>query len=82
MIRVKFFGLLQIAAKIKELMAADGSVKDVVEEVLRNCPQINRKELLQSIVVINRERVRKGNAMKRILRDGDELVFLSPSSGG
>jgi molybdopterin converting factor small subunit len=56
--------------------------KLIIDEIVRQCPGISRDRLLQSVMFINKEQVNVHKVLARTLKDGDELVLISPSSGG
>lgn len=82
MITVKFFGSVRVDYGLKELMVHAGTIAEAVEEI-RKHSSIDEQELRQSIIFVNNKQVtgiRQPFAFS--LNDGDELVFLSPISGG
>jgi len=82
MITVKFFGLLNVDNNIKHLTIDDGKFKDVIEEIITKCPTITKKQLLSSVVFINKKQVASKKSLSITLKNGDEIAFISPSSGG
>ncbi|HWQ30599.1 MAG TPA: MoaD/ThiS family protein [Negativicutes bacterium] len=82
MITVRLFGLIGIENNISLLNMGAGKVSWILDEVVRQCPGINREKLQQSVMFINKEQVNAYKVLSRTLKDGDELVLISPSSGG
>lgn len=82
MITVRLFGLISIENNISLLNIGAGKVGWILDEIIRQCPGITRKRLQQSVMFINKEQVNVYKVLSRTLKDGDELVLISPSSGG
>lgn len=82
MITVKFFGLINVDNNIKHLTVDDGKLKDVIEEIVTKYPTITKKQLLSSVMFINKKQVSSKKSFSTTLKDGDEIAFISPSSGG
>lgn len=82
MITVKFFGLLRVNNNIKQLRVKEGTVRQVLDEVMRLHPSITEQQLKQAIMVINKKQITGNKRFSIKLKEGDELVFLSPASGG
>lgn len=82
MVTVKFFGLLNVDNNIKHLTVDDGKFKDVIEEIITKCPIITKKQLLSSVIFINKKQVASKKSLSITLKNGDEIAFISPSSGG
>lgn len=84
MVSVKLFGLLRLDSGIKEMKLDAGSLKALHPLVLaqikkaRPDTEITESVIRDCIVVINGKRVRPNSK----LRDGDEVVYLSPVAGG
>lgn len=82
MVTVKFFGLISVDNNIKQLDAKPGTVRDVLKEVKQNYPNVTEEQLVQAVMFINKENIDGNKRFSIILKDGDELALLSPSSGG
>ena len=82
MITVKFFGLLNVDNNIKHLTVDNGKLKDVIEEIITKYPTITKKQLLSSVIFINKNQVTSNKRLSTTLKDGDEITFISPTSGG
>ena len=76
MITVKLYGLLRIESGIREKQLEATTVKDVLEQ-LALCG-IDRRKLDGCVILVNGK-----NAIKRSkLKDGDNVVLMSPVAGG
>lgn len=82
MITVRLFGLISIENNISLLNMEEGKVSRILDELVRQHPGITMKKLQQSVMFINKEPVNLYKVLSRTLKDGDELVLISPSSGG
>ncbi|MEI8199076.1 MAG: MoaD/ThiS family protein [Eubacteriales bacterium] len=82
MIAVKFFGLMSVDNNIRKIEVKEGSIKQVIAEVMSLYPGITEKQLKQSIMIVNNKRVNGRKRLSIELQDKDELVFLNPPSGG
>ena len=82
MITVKFYGLISIDSNIRQLLLKEGTVRQVLNEVKQSCPMISEEQLIQAIMVINKQHISGYKRFSVVLRDGDELALLSPVSGG
>ena len=82
MITVKFFGLISVDCNIRQLIIKEGSVRQVLNEVMQNCPNISEQQLRQVIIFVNKQHICGNKRFSVVLKDGDELALISPSSGG
>ena len=84
MITVKLFGLLRLDSGIKIMKLEAESLRAlhplVLKEITKARPdtEITEAVIKDCIVVVNGKRVRPNTK----LRDGDEVVYLSPGAGG
>lgn len=82
MIIVKFYGLISVDNNIGQLAIHEGTVRQVINEVIRLHPNISKEQLMQSIMFVNKKQVVGNSRFSIVLKDGDELALLSPVSGG
>ena len=82
MITVKFFGMMSVNNNLKSFEVKEGTVKEVLKAVMIQYPDITAKQLKQSVMIINKKHVFGRKRLSSVLHSGDELVFLTPSSGG
>jgi len=82
MITVSFFGVMSVNSKIRKIEMKEGTVRDVLAEITSLYPDITEKQLKHSMMVINKKHVSGRKRLSIHLAAGDELVFLTPSSGG
>ena len=78
MITVKLFGLLRLNSGIKELEISAKDMGEVYGALLAKAPQVTRRELMGCNVFING----KQGGKRSKLKDGDEVMLLSPVAGG
>ena len=82
MITVKFYGLISVDSNIRQLPVKEGTVRQVLNEVIRSCPDISEQQIMQVIMFVNKQHISGNKRFSVLLRDGDELALLSPASGG
>ena len=82
MITVKFFGLISVDCNIRQLHVKAGTVRQVLKEIRHSCPNISEEQLLQVIMFINKQHISGNKRLSVVLKEGDELVLISPASGG
>lgn len=84
MVTVKLFGLFRLDTGLKELKLDVGSVKELYPKLLEAAKNakpdttITSKDIDGCIVVINGEQSKKSAKLK----DGDEVILMSPVCGG
>ncbi len=82
MITVKIYGLISVDNSIGQLQIPKGTVRQVLNEVIRLYPGISNEQLMQSIMFINKKQVMGSRRYSIVLKDGDELALLNPVGGG
>lgn len=82
MITVKLFGLLSLDTNVRQLSVKAGTIRQVLNEVKQNCPNISEQQLMQAIMFVNKQHISGNKRFSVVLEDGDELALLSPASGG
>lgn len=82
MITVKFFGLISVENNVRQLLVKEGTVRQVLNEVMQSCPNISEQQLRQTIMFVNKQHISGNKRFSIVLKDGDELALLSPASGG
>ena len=84
MVKVKLFGLFRLDTGLKELNLEAGTVKELypflLAEARKNKPGtvINEADIDGCIVMINGKQGKKSSRLK----DGDEVMLMSPVCGG
>lgn len=84
MVKVKLFGLLRLDTGLKELELEAGSVKELYPLLLeaakkaKPATKVTAADIDGCIVVINGKQGRKNS----VLKDGDEVMLMSPVCGG
>lgn len=82
MVTVKFFGMIRIHSNLKIVEVAEGSIQEIIDELVKKYSQVDKTLLHQSIIMLNKVQLNGGRRLKQRVKAGDELVFLSPASGG
>jgi len=84
MVKVKLFGLFRLDTGIKEMDAEAACVKELypalLEEAKRKKPstRITAKDIDGCIILVNGKAAKKNSPLK----DGDEVMLMSPVCGG
>lgn len=82
MITVKLFGMFRIESNKGELQLNAGTVRQVLKDIEKCCPSLSQQQLKQAIMFVNKQQISGGRRFLVRLKDGDELVLLSPMCGG
>ena len=82
MVTVKFFGMIRIHSNLKIVEVAEGSIQEIIDELVKKHSQVDKTLLHQSIIMLNKVQLNGSRRLKQRVKSGDELVFLSPASGG
>ena len=83
MVKVKLFGLLRLDTGIKEFETEAGCVKDIFPVLIDRVNATGRGNLTMKdmdgyIIAVNGDQVKKNATLK----DGDVVMFTSPTCGG
>lgn len=82
MITVKLFGMFRIESNKGELQLNAGTVRQVLKDIEKFCPGLSQQQLKQAIMFVNKQQINGSRRFFVRLKDGDELVLLSPMCGG
>lgn len=77
MVKAKLFGLVRLNAGIASLQVDANQVSGVIEKIAAT-GKVDSKDLKQCTILVDGKQVN----LKTKLRDGAEVVFLSPVGGG
>ena len=84
MVHVKVYGLFRLDTGIKEITADVPDVRSLYPILLRKAKRLNPKTKIKAadidgcIVLVNGEQKNK----RTVLKDGDEVMLMSPVCGG
>ena len=84
MVKVKLFGLFRLDTGLKEVCLEAGSVRELYPLLLAEAKKakpetrVTAKDIDGCIVMINGKAAKKSSK----LRDGDEVMLMSPVCGG
>jgi len=81
MVTVKFFGIARIKFQEKEICVESSSVKELCEVIAKRY-NVPVKDVKQFLIYVNEVNIVDLKTFRTPLKDGDKLMFLSPSSGG
>lgn len=82
MFEIRFFGWIRNEIGISKLSMSERTVIEALEEIIRCYPQIDKSQLMQSVLFINKKPTIGKQRLFITLKAGDELAILSPVSGG
>ena len=82
MVKVKFYGMIRLNAGLAELALEAKTIGELIGLIDYNVEGLNEKDLKNCIILVNEINVLKLKKLKTLLKDGDEVLFLSPASGG
>jgi molybdopterin converting factor small subunit len=82
MIKVKFFGMINVKNNISQLEMNEGTVKEVIKQIIEKNPEIKAKELKEAVIFVNKKNITGNKRFSLKLKDKDEISFLTPSGGG
>lgn len=74
MVKVKLFGVIRLQAGVSGFETEARSIDEVRSEI----PGVTKREAKDLVVMVNGKSVSRWYRLK----DGDEVVFLSPAGGG
>lgn len=81
MVKVRFFGIARIKFKEKEIQIESSNVKELLQKIAERY-NITLKDAKQFLIYVNDVNITDLKVFRTPLKDGDEVIFLSPSSGG
>ncbi len=82
MVKVKFFGLIRSNHRVTEMEVEAGTVKEVVDQIIKRHPVITEHEIRNAVLIINKEKVMHLNRFLEVINDGDEIAFTNFVGGG
>lgn len=82
MIKVKFFGILRLSLQKSSVELEAENVSDLINNICKLMPEADYNDLRNSIIFVNDTEIVKLKGYRTKLRQGDEVMFLSPVSGG
>ena len=83
MVRVRFFGLYRLDLKIDEMYIDAKNVNDLIKQLAEKFAPMKPKDFKDGVVFLNGEMIFKYKKKFRTpLKDGDEIMIMSPASGG
>lgn len=81
MVKIKFFGLLRLDIKLKEIEVEAASVKELLSAVAGRTG-FTVKELKGYLIYVNGTLSTKLRGYRTRLNDGDVVIMMNPASGG
>lgn len=82
MVKVRFFGLLRLTLAESAVYLEASNVQELLKQIDSHYEKINMEQLRNSIIFVNGKNITQLKLYRTSLKDGDEVMFLSPVSGG
>lgn len=83
MVRVRFFGLYRLDLKTDEISLEAATVSELIKKLAEKFPPLKTKDFKDGVIFLNGEMIFKYKKKYRtVLKDGDEVMIMSPASGG
>ncbi|HHT83870.1 MAG: MoaD/ThiS family protein [Christensenellales bacterium] len=82
MIKVKFYGLLRLKIGMESMEVEADSVRGLLYAMEKQLEGLTYKDLKQSVIFINGKNITDLKMYRTKLKDGDNVIFMSPVSGG
>ena len=82
MIKIKFYGMIRLNCGVAKLELEAKTIEELIFFIDKKIEGLNEKDLKNCTILVNGINMLKLKKLKTSLKDGDEVVFLSPASGG
>lgn len=81
-VKVRYFGEARIKQKVAYDYFEAETVKDLLGLIAEKSEELTEKELRDFLIFVNNVSITKLKMFRTKLSEGDEIMFLSPASGG
>ncbi|NLT17792.1 MAG: ThiS family protein [Firmicutes bacterium ADurb.Bin080] len=82
MIKVEFFGLYRLNYKMSSWETEASDINNLLKNLSEYNSYYSYKELKDSIILINGKNIMDLRRFRTRLKDGDNVLIMSPASGG
>ena len=82
MITVEFFGLYRLNYKMASWETAAEDINALLKTLSEYNSFYSYKQLKDSIILVNGKNIMDSNRFRTKLNDGDNVLIMSPASGG
>jgi molybdopterin converting factor small subunit len=82
LVKIKFFNLIRSKYNIFSLETKEGTLEDVIQEILLKHQQIDQNDLYGAVIFLNNKQIMHKDRMNQIINEDDELVFTHFVGGG
>lgn len=82
MIRVRFFGFIRSQAGVSSIEIDAGSVDAALRLISSKFDNLSLDALKNSLIFVNSVNISELKMFKTVLKNGDEVMILSPAAGG
>jgi MoaD family protein len=82
MIRVRFFGFIRSQVGVNSLEISANTVDEALKLISNKYENIKLSTLKNSLIFVNSVDIGNLRMFKTALKEGDEVMILSPTAGG
>lgn len=82
MIKVRFFGFIRTLTEVSLMEINADSVEEALRLISNKYENVKLSTLKNSLIFVNSVDIRNLKMFKTQLKDGDEVMILSPTAGG
>ena len=82
MARVRFFGVLRLELGVSAVEIDADNISELLKEISRSYEKLEIRKLRGSVIYVNEKSISDLRGYKTKLNKEDEVIFLSPVSGG
>ena len=82
MIKVRFFGFIRSQAGLSSIEISANTVDEALKQISNKCENIKLSTLKNSLIFVNSVDIGNLRMFKTPLKEGDEVMILSPTAGG
>jgi molybdopterin converting factor small subunit len=82
LVKIKFFNLLRSKYNISMLETKEGSLEDVIHEIILKHQEIDPNDLYGAVIFLNNQQIMHKDRLNQKVNEDDELVFTHFVGGG
>ncbi|MDD4120097.1 MAG: MoaD/ThiS family protein [Clostridia bacterium] len=82
MIKIEFFGLYRLNYKMSSWETEAADVNNLLKKLSEYNSFYSYKQLKDSIILVNGKNIMDLNRFRTRLKEGDNVLIMSPASGG
>ncbi len=82
MVKVIFLNLLQSKYGIDQLLVLPGTVRQILDQIIKLHPQIHSNDFEEAVLFVNQVKIMHLDRFEQSILDGDEIVLTHFVGGG